>query len=276
MMMDMTLTVLGSAAAEAIPDPFCACRVCQTARREGGAEVRMRATALINDDLLIDLGPDLLASTNRLALYLGNLETILITHRHEDHWLPQNLSWRTSGFTPTPIKSATVCGPADALSVLAQFSLEELAAAHLGYRIVSAGDRWAAGNYQITAIPATHGQGRLEPLLYVIEGQGRRVFYATDTAPLQEAAWDLLRELGAMDLILLDATSGERSGGDSHHGMAQFLETRRRFIEEGVLVPDHTTLLAHHFSHNGGMTHTELVEAYGRYDVGIAYDGLVV
>jgi phosphoribosyl 1,2-cyclic phosphate phosphodiesterase len=275
-MMSVNLTVLGSAAAEAIPDPYCACRVCETARREGGAEMRMRAAALINDDLLIDLGPDLLASTNRLSLYLGNLETILITHRHEDHWLPQNLSWRKSGFTPTPLKTATVYGPADALSVLEQLPPGDLDEAHLAYRAVAAGDRWTAGRYEITAIPATHGGGQLEPLLYVIEGEGRRIFYATDTAPLQEPAWALLHDLGAMDLILLDATSGERSGGNAHHGMAQFLETRARLIEEGVLVTGRTTLLAHHFSHNGGMTHSELVEAYGRYDVGIAYDGLVV
>jgi phosphoribosyl 1,2-cyclic phosphate phosphodiesterase len=274
--MAMNLTVLGSAAAEAIPNPFCACRVCQTARRERGAEVRTRATALINDDLLFDLGPDLLASANGLGLYLGNVETILITHRHEDHWLPQNLSWRAPTFTPTPIKPVTVYGPADALSVLAERSPEELAPAQVAYQVVAAGERWTAGRYRLTAIPATHGQGHLEPLLYVVESEGRRVFYATDTAPLRDDAYTLLRELGAMDLILLDATSGEHSGGDAHHGMAQFLETRARLIDEGVLVPGRTTLLAHHFSHNGGMTHSELVKAYGHYEVGIAYDGLVV
>lgn len=274
--MVMKVTVLGSAAAEAIPDPFCSCRVCQTARREGGREVRTRATALINDDLLIDLGPDLLASTNQLGLYLGNLETILITHRHDDHWLPQNLMWRRSGFTPTPIKPVTLYGPADALSVLEPFSSEELEQVHLGYQVVSAGDRWDAGRYQVTAIPATHGGGQLEPLLYVIEAEGRRVFYATDTAPLEDPAWKLLRELGAMDVILLDATTGRQPGGNGHHSVETFFETRARMLEEGVLVPGRTTLVAHHFSHNGWLTHGELVEVYGAVDADVSYDGLVL
>jgi len=35
-------------------------------------------------------------------------------------------------------------------------------------------------------------------------------------------------------------------------------------------------MVAHHFSHNGGMTHDELVEAYGAYDVAVAYDGMEI
>ncbi len=268
----MKLTILGSAAAEAIPDPFCRCRVCETARREGGPEIRSRATALINDDLLIDLGPDLLATANRARRYLGNLTTLLITHRHSDHWHPQNLYWRKPGFTPTPTARLNVYGPADALGDL---SPELAEGANFTWRVVSAGEMWSAGDYRITAIPATHGGGKLEPLLYVIEQDKRRVFYATDTAPLREPAWALLGDLGPMDLIVLDATSGERDGGEAHQGLAQFLETRARMLAEGLLDPDRTTLIAHHFSHNGGLTHRELVEVYGRHDVVAAYDGLV-
>ncbi|MGC9522489.1 MAG: MBL fold metallo-hydrolase [Anaerolineae bacterium] len=269
----MKLTILGSAAAEAIPDPFCRCRVCETARREGGPEIRARAAALIDDDLLIDLGPDLLTTANRARRYLGNLTTLLITHRHSDHWHPQNLHWRTPGFTPTPTAHLTIYGPADALSDLSPELAEE---ANCTWQAVSAGDTWSAGGYRITAIPATHGDGLLEPLLYVIEQDHRRIFYATDTAPLREPAWELLQNLGPMNLIVLDATSGKRHGGEAHQGLAQFLETRARMLAEGLLDPDRTTLVAHHFSHNGGMTHRELVETYGRHDVVVAYDGLVL
>ena len=54
----MKITVLGSGAAEAIPNPYCQCSVCQQARSLGGRECRARSAAIINDDLLIDLGPD--------------------------------------------------------------------------------------------------------------------------------------------------------------------------------------------------------------------------
>ncbi len=269
----MDLTLLGSAAAEAIPDPFCSCRVCEVARQAGGPHVRTRATALVNDDLLIDLGPDLLASANHARRYLGNLETILITHRHSDHWHPQNLYWRKPGFTPTSTAPLTVYGPADAL---ADITPELAEAANFSWEAVSAGDTWTAGRYEITAIPATHGGGQLEPLLYVIAEGTRRAFYASDTAPLGDPAWRLLQDVAPMDLIVLDATSGRQSGGEAHHGLDQFLETRARLIQEGLLRPEQTTLVAHHFSHNGGLTHRELVEVYGQHDVLVAQDGLVL
>ena len=268
----MKLTVLGSGAAEAIPDPYCSCEVCQTARREGGRHIRGRSAALINDDLLIDLGPDIVSAASQFRLFLGNLSTVLITHRHSDHWVPQNLMWRESGFTPTLVAPLTVYGPADAPQGY-EPDFERMT--NLEYHPVTSGDHWTTGAYRVTAVPATHGDGKLEALLYVVDDGAHRVFYATDTSSLSEDAWDILRPLGPFDLILLDATSGLRSGGDAHHGFEKFVETRARMIEEGLLILEKTTLAAHHFSHNGGLTHTGLVDKYKPYDVAVSYDGRV-
>lgn len=265
----MKLFVLGSAAAEGIPDPFCRCQVCEIARREGGRDARARSSVLLNDDLLIDLGPDFVSSTNAFRLYLGNLQTVLITHRHEDHWLPSNLQWRERGFVATPVAPLTVYGPADALGDLEPFGER---AADLSFRVVKSGERWAAGPYQITAVPATHGGGKIEPLLYVLDDGAHRLFYATDTSTLNEAAWDILRPLAPLDLILLDCTAGLGDGGNGHHGLDKFADTRARMIKEGV-VESKTMLVAHHFSHNGRLTHAELVERFEPYDVKVSYDG---
>ena len=152
----MKVTVLGSAAAEAIPDPFCRCHVCETARRDGGPEVRGRSAALVNLDLLVDLGPDLVSAANRHNIYLGGLRAVLITHRHSDHWLPNNLYWREPGFAATPVAPLAVYGPQDAL-VDIEPHVER--ATDLSAHVVTAGERWTAGPYTITAVPATHGGG---------------------------------------------------------------------------------------------------------------------
>ena len=55
----MQLTFLGTAAANAYPEAFCGCANCQQARTLGGPSLRKRSAALVNDDLLIDLGPDI-------------------------------------------------------------------------------------------------------------------------------------------------------------------------------------------------------------------------
>ena len=59
----MILTFLGTAAAEGYPNPFCRCKNCERSRVLGGPSLRKRSSALINDDLLIDLGPDLVAAS---------------------------------------------------------------------------------------------------------------------------------------------------------------------------------------------------------------------
>jgi phosphoribosyl 1,2-cyclic phosphate phosphodiesterase len=85
----------------------------------------------------------------------------------------------------------------------------------------------------------------------------------------------VLRPLGPVDAVLLDETSGLRSGGSGHHGLIKFAATRARMFEEGVIGED-TRLVAHHFSHNGGLTHAELVERLGSMDVIVSYDGLTL
>jgi phosphoribosyl 1,2-cyclic phosphate phosphodiesterase len=234
--------------------------------------MRARAAALVNRDLLIDLGPDMVSAANRQGLYLGDVESVVITHRHSDHWLPDNLRWREPGFAATPVAPLTIYGPADALADVASYIDR---ATDLQLHVVTGGDQWQAGGYQITAVPATHGGGTLEALLYVIDDGTRRLFYATDTSSLSDEAWSLLASLGPMDLILLDETAGLGSGGSGHHGLEKFLDTRAHMLESGVMSPD-TILFAHHFSHNGGLTHAELVERLDPYGVAVSYDGLIL
>src|SRR5262249_28510046 len=58
-----SITFLGTAAANAFPEAFCSCRNCTQARSAGGKSLRKRSAALINDDLLIDLGPDIMSAS---------------------------------------------------------------------------------------------------------------------------------------------------------------------------------------------------------------------
>ncbi len=81
----MRVTFLGTGAGEPTPDPWCTCPACAAARALGGRDVRLRSAALINDDLLIDLGPDVPAACARLGIALGRVQAALVTHPHRDH-----------------------------------------------------------------------------------------------------------------------------------------------------------------------------------------------
>src|SRR5205085_4129153 len=80
------------------PEAFCACANCQSARRLGGPSLRKRSAALINDDLLIDLGPDIMAASQMHNISLVNVQHCLQTHPHSDHLDPSHFESRSPGF----------------------------------------------------------------------------------------------------------------------------------------------------------------------------------
>jgi phosphoribosyl 1,2-cyclic phosphodiesterase len=98
----MRITFLGTAASEGFPDPFCRCAGCEDARREGGRSLRLHAAALVNDDLLIDLGPALTAAAMKLGIDLAGIRYALQTHAHGDHLdaLTINARLPRSGYPP--------------------------------------------------------------------------------------------------------------------------------------------------------------------------------
>src|SRR5260221_557721 len=81
----MTITFLGTAAANAFPEAFCKCPNCAQARTLGGPSLRKRSAALINNDLLIDLGPDIMSASHMHGCSLDEVRYCLQTHPHADH-----------------------------------------------------------------------------------------------------------------------------------------------------------------------------------------------
>ncbi|MBQ5791771.1 MAG: hypothetical protein IIW19_03595, partial [Clostridia bacterium] len=70
----MKLTYLGTAAAEGVPALFCDCPTCRYSRKHGGRNVRTRSQALIDDALLIDMGPDALMHALNFGLDFTRIE----------------------------------------------------------------------------------------------------------------------------------------------------------------------------------------------------------
>lgn len=124
----MKLTFLGTAASPSMPLAFCRCENCRTARRLGGRNLRRRSSALVNDDLLIDLGPDAPGAAFALGLDLADVQLCLQTHFHEDHFDPELLIARHADYGSEGIGVMVLIASPETLA-----RLDELVARRCGY-----------------------------------------------------------------------------------------------------------------------------------------------
>src|SRR5260370_34065047 len=91
----MKITFLGTAAATSYPSAFCRCKFCNTARERGGKDFRKRSSVIINDDLLIDMGPDIMSASFLYEKSIADIRYHLQTHYHSDHFDSQGFSTRS-------------------------------------------------------------------------------------------------------------------------------------------------------------------------------------
>lgn len=284
----MKLTFLGTGAAEGIPGLWCTCEHCRSARREGGRSLRHRCMLLIDDRLLIDCGPDLLAASIRHEVDLSTVRTLLITHEHSDHLYLPNLEYRSTGFCPTPLPMLEIYGSAGAIARIHALTDDEgmaLAAneetLRLRTHVVSAFQEWWVDGYRIAALRARHGGPAMEPLFYAVGDGTASVLYAHDTGPFPEETWDYLTSVPgeqrwSFDVVSIDATSGLLTHHEnSHLTWQQVREHRERLARAGLLKPG-ARVFGNHFSHNGTPAHSVLVERTEGSRVEPAYDGLTM
>jgi phosphoribosyl 1,2-cyclic phosphate phosphodiesterase len=270
----MRLLFLGTAAAEGYPAIFCDCPNCNQARALGGRNLRYRSALLVNDDLLIDFGPDLMAAAQRFGLNLSRVTTALVTHAHADHFLRDNAHMRLDTFTARlPIPTLRMFGPQEVTGAFLQPGAPDPALMRMALTTVHAFEHWQVDGYSIQAYRAQHALGSLEALFYSID-DGRSAFlYASDTGPFPADTWQALAGR-SFDAIVMEETMG--SGVyDQHMGFDDYLKTAGRMRSMGLLRPN-GRLLAHHFSHTSNPDHAQLEAFFSPHGVEVAYDGLEV
>jgi phosphoribosyl 1,2-cyclic phosphate phosphodiesterase len=252
----------------------------------GGPSLRKRSSLLVDGNLLIDLGPDLVAASQMHRIMLKDLRYCLQTHEHEDHLDPSHLGSR--GMYPVSEnlprldfyatrgaleKVKGVIG--DGCSDDGLPSLEAAERVNTAFHLVEPFQTLVAGPYRFTSVPAAHDPA-LAALLWIVEKGGRTLFYGTDTGPLPEETWELLREKRfRFDIIVLDHTFGLAERSEGHMNAEQFLEQISRLRKE-ELVANRARILAHHIGHHSNPPHPELVGIAAAHGYEVAHDGLRV
>ncbi len=260
---------MGTGAADGIPGLFSASRVCEYARRRGGRDVRSRSSALVDRVLKIDFGPDTWAQANALGIQPADWKAILITHSHEDHFIPSEFQYLFPPFAeglnlPTVYGNKSVC--------------ERLERAFEKAPLIpkvplQAFQKVTIGDYEVTPIRAVHQEDE-ESLNYLIRSD-KSLLYAVDTGMYEEKTWDFL-STQVIDVLVVECTEGlSPRRYDIHLNAEQVVEMAQRLRKMGTLTPESRIVTTHH-GHSGDATYEELEAYFTPYGIEVGYDGKVV
>lgn len=277
----MNLTFLGTSASEGFPNAFCDCENCTAARQAGGPSLRKRCSALINSDLLIDIGPDLMAAAQQHDVSLAQIRYCLQTHEHEDHLDPSHFGSRSEfcGVYGNPrlhwyASQGAIDKAAEQLTrPLLDAEIQEKL--NLTLHPIEPFQRFAVGPYDVLSVKANHA-APMRTMLFVI-GQGERtLFYGTDTSEMGEETWQALATYGRpFNVVVFDHTFGFKGRSGGHMNAEQFLEQVARLRKENLLAAD-ARIYATHLGHHSNPSHKELATFAQKNGYQVAYDGLVL
>ncbi len=268
----MKIKYLGTAAAEGIPGIFCTCDTCERARKAGGKNIQTRSQAIIDDILLIDLPPDTYMHVLLGELNLNNVEHCLITHPHQDHFYPDELSMREPGFCVVK-KPLTLYSGETAYSIICDYIKKRNLHCNTFAVKVSPYESFNAGDYKVTAIPATHDE-KIHSLIYAIEKDGKTLLYAHDTGILTDESWNFIKKSGIkFDFVSIDCTGVLLTDWTHGHLSLDTCVAFRDKLSECGAIKESTIFYINHFSHNSLAIRDEIVPYAEKLGFSVSYDG---
>lgn len=282
----MKVTFLGTAAATSYPLAFCRCKFCNTARERGGRDLRRRSAVIINQDLLIDMGPDIVPASFLYGKSIADIRYLLQTHSHSDHFDPQVFTTRVPEYGGLNTPRLQIYASAKTLAKMAEMvknegyvdnflEFTEQARMNLEVNAVEPFDSVRVGSYEVTGFPANHDT-TVDSLLWAITENVFTLLYATDTDAIPEATWKRFHDKKLkFNVVVLDHTYGLDVDGSGHLNANRFVQQIQRMRAEQLL-DSGSRILATHISHEGNPPHAELSEFAARFGYEVAYDGLVI
>lgn len=264
----MRIRLLGTGGADGIPALCSKSMVSDYAREHGGKDVRTRAAALIDGELKIDFGPDTLSQIQRDQIDPCDWTAALFTHSDEDHLAVSELQYFLYPFNENDHLGFAIYGNEMVCHLIRQRYPEWPMELHE----VHAFTPFRHADYVITAVLANHKDDE-EAHNFIIERDGRKLIYATDTGIWNDRTFNYLRDSRAHALVIECTDGFNKSLYNGHLDIAECVGMVQRLRELNGLVDDARIVTTHH-SHQGGARHCDLTKALGRFAIEPGYDGM--
>ena len=233
---------------------------------------RRFSSVLINDDLLIDPGPHVFhfCESNGTPSLLEGVKNIIVTHSHGDHFTSETVKKLCIG------RDCTLWADPACMRKLVR-ELGEETAAHISFVATKRNRDYDIGGYKITSLRGNHAteDPDEDARIYLIEQDGRILFYGCDSAWIPTVSWNVIRSK-PVNAMVLELTCGETATYDwriFEHNTPEMLDIMlTMFRKYNLFAPD----VKYYVSHLALTLHTDhegLVKFLEPRGVTPAYDG---
>lgn len=277
----MKIQILGSGGGEGFPSAFCSCEHCEKARLLGGKNIRSLSQTIINDELLIDYPADTDYHALRFNVNLGKVKHLLVTHAHEDHFMPISINNRGDVRAHNLKHEKFYIHGTLGLETLydevvnAYYNVPSIRK-NIVFKAVQDKVPFTIDGYKITPLKAMHF-AKFECFNYIIEQGGKSLLYFLDTGYPTEETISYLESLKKpFDSVIMDSTYGYAPPKSSiaHMGFEENKMLKEEFIRRGIC-NEKTKFVANHFTHNKTETHDTVEKIFEGSDIFPAFDGFV-
>ncbi len=222
---------------------------------------RRRSSALLVDDsILFDCGDFLMNSFSVAGKDPKKVGAVIITHTHRDHFNEKNVTELKAAGAQI-VCSQTLKGRYNCLD---------------GARFLLHGQQATVCGYKITALNANHFTCEGEqPLHYLIEKDGSRLFYGLDGGSLRTETGNFLKGAG-VDLAVLDGTLGDIDGDYrlfEHNNYAMVRQLASTLKNTGAVKGG---FIISHLAPSLHLPHKKTEMLYAEIGVKTAYDGMEI
>ncbi|MCT4686698.1 MBL fold metallo-hydrolase [Vallitalea sp.] len=282
----MKVTFLGTGNAIGIPSPFCRCKVCEYARTHKDKNVRTRSSIIINDDLIIDIGPDIFHQCIRNNINLTGLKAALLTHTHSDHFAyPECFGKEISMSDGINVLNIYMSEAANdnAIDAIEKASLNSYITKKgvdsIEFNVLKPNKVNRIGEYNVIPFFSSHYvKGDEFAFNYIVAREGQTILYGTDTGSYNDETLKLLKNY-SFDVIIYDCNNGiDGEYSKNHSNFYEFNQLIHQLLKYDA-IKSTTRLIGTHIAHNSQMIHIELenmLKQTFHHKFEVAYDGMII
>lgn len=273
----MKIQFLGTAAAEGFPGSFCNCEYCQNVRNLGEKYYRTRCQSIIDGKILIDMPADTYYHFLKYGIRGDQIETVIFTHTHADHFYQKELDMRGAGYGKNmEVEKLNLLIPANATEKIDRLGKHTKDIMNVvvaePYKTVKFGD------YEITPLKARHGYGAIDANIYLIKKGDKSFLYGHDTGYFYDEVFDYLKDNNVyLNGLTLDCCYASLPISDegAHMGYPNNERVLNRLEELGV-IDKNTKRVINHFSHNVNPVQEVIEKESKHLNCIVAYDGMTL